>query len=163
MLMIQHVQIRPSSPVDMCCLCDEHQQGVQSTSLVPPLPVLTLCCSCCVLGSSFSLFYVELCLWGKSSVFIRRLKMRYYLRKIKSWGMAQTMWAPVFSAVDTNQWKMSSLQTTVPVFSHSFLGLGIWEGLTGVLTRGLSGVCIQVVPGLGSTQRVFYPLPRGCA
>lgn len=31
--MIQHVQIRPSSPVDMCCLREEHQQGVQSKSL----------------------------------------------------------------------------------------------------------------------------------
>lgn len=69
----------------------------------------------------------------------------------------------VCSAVDTNQWKMSSLQTTVYVFSQSFLGLGISEGLTGDLTRGLSEVCIQVVPGLGSSQRVFYPLPRGRA
>lgn len=106
MLTIQRVQIRPSSPVDMCCLQEERYQQVcsvqESLSLVPPLPVLTLSCSCCVLGSS-SPFSVELCLWRKSSVFIRRLKMRYHLREIKSWGIAQTLRAPVFSAVATNQ------------------------------------------------------------
>lgn len=75
--------------------------------------------------------------------------------------MAQTIWAPMLVLLWIQISGKTSLQTTVPVFSHSFLGLGIWEGLTG--HQGLSGVCIQVVPGLGSAQRVFYPLPRGRA
>lgn len=69
----------------------------------------------------------------------------------------------VCSAVDTSQWKMPYLQTIVFIISHYFLGLGIWEVLTGVLIQGLSGVCIQEVPGLGFSQRVFYPLPWCCA
>lgn len=77
--------------------------------------------------------------------------------------MAQTIWAPMLVLLWIQISGKTSLQTTVSVFSHSFLGLGIWEGLTGGLTQGLSGVCIQVVPGLGSAQRVSYPLLRGRA
>lgn len=105
MLTIQRVQIRPSSPVDMCCLHEERyqqvcsvQESLSGSASTRPHAQLLLLCLGIPLHSMWS------CACGeKSSVFIRRLKMRYYLREIKSWGIAQTIRAPVFSAVATSQ------------------------------------------------------------
>lgn len=153
--------------LSVCCLREErYRHAVQSKglSLVPHLPILVLCCSCCILGSFLSFH----CTWSCTHVeeaqcLLGDQKNEILLEKRLNHGNIAHMGACVCSAAHTNQWKMPYLHTVVFIISHYLLALGIWEGLTGVLTQGLLGVCVGVVPDLGFSQRVCYPLPRCCA